>query len=268
MLFWNYVFLAIVQGIAEFLPVSSSGHLALLSYYLGFNSDCGALLSILLHFGSLLAILIFYFREIVGLFARRQWKVFGKLILATIPVGCAGLLFEHFKVNEFLADFPAAIGMAFLVTGMLLKLTSHPKLAEFKQPADLEHMSIRQALTIGGVQVLALLPGISRSGSTISAGVLCGVDRISASTFSFLLAIPAIAGAMLIKTIQICRNGLPEDLAWPALPVSVLLSAAVSFLALAFLIRVVKKSRLAMFSWYMFAAGAAVICLSVIKAIK
>ena len=253
-----------IQGVAEFLPISSSGHLALLSDFFDFSAEDSGLVSVMLHAGSLAAIMVYYFRELVNVCL--NGKLILKLVAATVPVCIGGCCWELFGIDRFLADFPVAVGMAFLVTGMLLRLTSRPKLIAYEHPSDLCRISWKQTLIIGFTQMAALVPGISRSGSTISAGVLSGVDREAASTFSFLLAIPAIAGAILIKLLQAyVGKGFPSSVSIPSLIAATVVSALVSFWALVFLVKIVKRGRLSSFSWYMFAIGALVILFNVVK---
>lgn len=269
---WLYVtLLGIVQGLTEFLPVSSSGHLTLLNALFGFK-DTGILsLVVAMHAGSLVAIVAVYFRELVKFLKPGCLHLLLTLIVATIPAGVLGLAAHHFKWDERFFGNLLGLGLCFLVTGAVLRLTGSGKLtavSEGADGADLEHISWRQALLIGLAQMVAIAPGISRSGSTICAGVLSGVKREAAATFSFLLAIPVIGGAVLVKLLGALRGGAGElGMPWSILALGFAVSAAVSFGALLLLIRLVRKGKLHYFSWYMLALGAAVTLWQVLKGI-
>lgn len=260
---WLYVtLLGIVQGLTEFLPVSSSGHLALLNALFGFRDTDILSLVVAMHAGSLVAIVAVYFRELMKFFKLERLRLLGMLILATIPAGVVGVAMHHFKWDERFFGNLLGLGLAFLVTGALLRLTGSRKLtaaSEGEAGVALEKISWRQALIIGLAQAVAVAPGVSRSGSTISAGLLCGVRREAAATFSFLMAIPVIGGAVLIKLLGALHNvGGDPGMPWGILALGFVVSAAVSFGALLFLIRMVRNGKLYYFAWYMLALGAAV----------
>ena len=266
---WIYVvILAVVQGVAEFLPVSSSGHLAVLGALFGFREDRSLALGIVLHAGSLLAILVFYFRTLLGFFRREQFHLLLMVIAGTIPAGLAGVALKLSGLDEKLFGDPVVIGLAFLITATLLRLSEKPKLIVRPEaerdlpPTGLEAITLRQALVVGVSQMFAILPGLSRSGTTITAGILTGVERSAAGTFSFLLAIPAIGGAAFPELLSLCRAGLPVEeggVTLPMMAAGLLISGLVSFFALAWLIRLIRRGRLSVFSWYLYAVGIAVI---------
>ncbi len=252
--------LAVVQGIAEFLPVSSSGHLALLSYYFGINAEDSVTLGIMLHAGSLVAIVAFYFKLLIGFFKKEQLHLLLMVILASVPAAVAGVLMVHFKVEEMLNSCIPGLGIAFLITAVVLRLPEKRKLVNLNEnetPSELKNISWRQALAVGLVQVGALIPGISRSGSTISAGILAGINRESAAAFSFLLALPAIAGATVLELADmLCKNsGGMSELTNVQVFTAAGLSAVVSFFALAILVKLVKRGKLSVFSWYLVLLG-------------
>lgn len=267
---WLYVtLLGIVQGLTEFLPVSSSGHLTLLNALFGFRDTNILSLVVVLHAGSLVAIVAVYFHELLKFLKSGRLHLIGMLVLATIPAGAVGMAVHHFKWDERFFDNLLTLGLAFLVTGALLRLTGSRKLTAVSESAEgtaLDDISLRQALIIGLAQVVAIAPGISRSGSTISAGVLCGVKREAAATFSFLLAIPVIGGAVVVKLLGALHGGAGEvGMPWGILALGFAVSAAVSAGALCFLIRLVRRGKLYYFSWYMLALGAAVTLWQVAK---
>lgn len=261
---WFYlIILAIVQGVGEFLPISSSGHLAVLGSYFGIKEDQNLTLGILLHAGSLAAIIIFYFKVLLGFFNKKNIHLLLMVILGSIPCGVIGVTLKLTKLDEKLFSDPVSIALAFFVTGMLLRITGKEKMvakSNGPEATSLEDISIKQALTVGLAQAFAILPGISRSGSTISVGLFSGIKREAAATFSFLLALPAVGGATFLELLSMLKKKTSGvDCSNLQLVVAVLLSGIVSFLALTLLVKLVKKGKLAYFSWYLFAIGAIVL---------
>jgi len=184
----NEILLAIMQAVTEFLPISSSGHLALISNLIG---EPDLFLITILHFASLLAILVFLRREIFQLlsFEKKYYKLWLYLIIATIPAAIFGFLFKS-AIEKSLSSF-LVLGIAFLATSLVLFLTKFTK----------EHskLNTKNSLFIGLFQVLALFPGVSRSGMTISSGLFAGLKKEQAVKFSFLLFIPLALGAMILE---------------------------------------------------------------------
>ena len=264
---WIYIIImAVIQGVAEFLPVSSSGHLALLGALFGFDGEKSQALGIVLHAGSLLAIVVFYWKTLLGFLKPERWRLAAMLIVATIPAGAAGLLLEFTGAAKEMFDNLFMVGFAFLITGTLLRMTEKSKLIvrpageEDAPPTPLENISLRQAVVIGLGQMFAILPGLSRSGTTITAGILTGVNREAAGTFSFLMAIPVIAGAALVHLLKIVKNP-PEagEISILQMGVGLAVSAAVSYGALYFLTKLIKRGKLACFAWYLYLLGGGVI---------
>ena len=272
---WLYVtILGIVQGITEFLPISSSGHLALLNELFGFEEREIMSLVVVMHAGSLAAIFVIYFRELWKFLTKGRFNLFLMLILATIPAGVVGVLIHHLKWDEKYLSNLLFVGLCFLITGALLRLTGKSKLVARSEGDDgtpLEKIKWHQALIVGLAQMFAIAPGISRSGSTISAGVLCGIKREAAATFSFLLAIPVIGGAVLVKLLgALKKTAAPatDSMGSGPLALGFAVSMVVSFAALAVLIKLVRKGKFHYFSWYMLALGAVVTLWQLSKAIK
>ena len=258
----HIIIMAAAQGLTEFLPVSSSGHLVVLGKLFGFDADTNLSLGIFLHAGSLFAIVAFYFKLLMGFFKKEQFHLLLMLIAGSIPAAAAGVTLKLTGWGAKLFDDPLITGMAFLVTGALLLLTGKKKLVPDQERAvAIRDITLKQAVIVGLVQMGAILPGISRSGSTISAGVLCGVKREDAAAFSFLLALPAIAGASLIELLSALRGAGEAAQSLPALQLvaAVVISFLFSMGALICVVSIVKKSRLSVFSWYLFALGIAVI---------
>jgi len=271
---WLYItILAMVQGITEFLPVSSSGHLAVLGNWFGFRESEALSLGIVLHAGSLAAIVTVYFRELWKFLRPGRWHLLCMVVLGTIPAGVAGVALKSLHWDESLFGDMVVVGLGFLITGSVLRLSGRKKLVARSESGDatgLEDISWRQALTIGLAQMAAITPGISRSGSTIGAAMLCGVERGAAATFSFLLAIPAIGGAALLEVLKLCKSGdgSAGSVALPLLLLGFAVSALVSFGALTLLLKIVRRGKLSWFSWYLFLLGALVLGWQFFVAVK
>ncbi len=268
---WIYVaLLGIVQGITEFLPISSSGHLALLNELFGFGDTDIMSLVVVLHAGSLVAIVAVYFRELCKFLKPERFHLLGMLVLATVPAGVVGVVIHHFKWDDNFKNM-LFVGGGFLITGAVLRLTGRPKLIARSEGPDgtpLENISARQALIVGFAQMFAIAPGISRSGSTISAGVLCGIKREAAGTFSFLMAIPVIGGAVLVKLLGAAKGSNMGGMGIGPLLLGFAVSMAVSFAVLTLLIKIIRKGKFSYFSWYMLALGVAVTLWQMSKAIR
>jgi len=246
------VLLGLVQGLTEFLPVSSSGHLVIAETLLGHARGAeGILFEVAVHVGTLVAILAFYRRRIAGLLVglagrdRAAWRYTAKIVLATTPAAAVGLAFED--AIEALFASPAAVGMALLGTGAIL-LTTRATLPRARDPEP----SYAQAFWIGVAQALAIVPGISRSGTTVAAALALGVAPLAATEFSFLMAIVAIAGAALLQ--------LPEvGAASPEVARACLVGGAVAgvsgLAALALFVRLLRSRRFHHFALYAFAVG-------------
>ncbi|MEM8944806.1 MAG: undecaprenyl-diphosphate phosphatase [Planctomycetota bacterium] len=257
---WEIIVLAIVQGLTEFLPVSSSGHLVVANAVLeALGSEPVEDLievSIVLHLGTLLAVLVFYRREIIGLLGNER-KAIVSLIVATIPAVVFGLLIKKgpFEgLEKTILENPLVAGLMFPVTAATLLWVARRTEGE----TDYPQLSWSQALIVGLMQAAAILPGISRSGFTIAAGLGVGLNRKASSTFAFLLAIPVIAGAGLLEGLEAMKA---ETTGTP--PLNLAIGFAVSFVvgwaALKLLVGLVQRGRLAMFAWYLLPLGVAVV---------
>lgn len=245
--------LAVLQGIAEFLPISSSGHLVigkalLQSWWPDAVSTSGGMqLEVALHVGTLGSIFVVYFKNLWNL--HRDWALCLRIILASIPAGVAGILFK--KQLEPLFESPIVAGAGLLVTAAFLRLGER-----LHQEKYTEHdLPWRSAFVIGCFQMVAIVPGISRSGSTIAGGLLMQMQRASATTFSFLMAVVAIGGAALLELKDLVLDG--EPLAYS--PGPLLLGGGVSFvvgiLALRLLMIAVVQGRLRWFAYYCLVVG-------------
>ena len=259
--------LGALQGLAEFLPVSSSAHLALAPWAFGWPEP-GLAFDVALHLGSLVALLWYFRAEWVSLakaalaiVATRRIETVAQrrvvlLIIATIPGGIAGLLLEKKAESAFRA--PALTAAALIVMGAVLWIVD----ARASRDRRLDAFTNLDALIAGCAQAFALIPGVSRSGATITAGRALGFDRASAATFSFLMSTPIIAAAALLKVPKaLAQGGVTLPLA-----VAVVTAAASSALAITVLLRFVKNRGLGVFALYRFALGAAVLALVAYRA--
>ena len=194
------IFYGILQGLTEFLPVSSSGHLVLFNKIFGTNCDF-VFFSVLLHLATLLAVLIVLWKDIKFLFKNPFSKPAKMLYAATIPTILIVLCFKGFFEGSFNGEL---LPLCFMITALLLIITQ-----VFGKSIRTKKISYKTAITIGIVQGLAVLPGISRSGSTICTGVLCGLDSKNASRFSFLLSIPIILASIFHELLGVITKGAP-----------------------------------------------------------
>lgn len=241
----------IIQGLTEFLPVSSSGHLALFGKFSSFPPEGGLLLHIVsVHIASLLAVLIVFRRDILSLFTSHR-KVILMLVIGTIPAGAFGLLSRNFF--EQAGSSMVLVGMGFLVSALFLLLGDRKK----EPRKELKKLSVIDSITIGFAQALAILPGVSRSGSTISSARYRGVQGFAAAKFSFLLVIPAVGGAALLDAAELLESGVCFD---PTpMAVSFVTAFVVAVIALKVLLRLLKKGKFSYFSYYLIPLGIATI---------
>lgn len=242
----------LVQGLTEFLPVSSSGHLVLVPAFLGVEPpDLGT--SAVLHLGTLIAVLTYYRRDLVWLLGFRTdalaRRVLGLLIVGTLPAVVLGVLFEQ-RISQ-LQESTTAVGIALLFTGAVLYFIS----AAASGVGDMEKASRTDALVIGIAQALALVPGISRSGMTISAGFLRGLGREQAARFAFLLGVPVILGGGLLQATDLAGAGNLR----PELSIAVLVAAASGYAAIAALIKGLTRWGTRPFAYYCWVVGLAAI---------
>ncbi|TWI62252.1 undecaprenyl-diphosphatase [Desulfobotulus alkaliphilus] len=250
------IFLSLIQGITEFLPISSSAHLILPSAILGWE-DQGLAFDIAVHTGTLFAVMLYFREDIKNLlygwiqsFAGNQsehGKMAWFLIIATIPTGLAGLMAGG--IIETSLRSASVIAGTTLVFGALLWLAD----VRGKKKLAMESMSLKQALIIGLMQAVSLIPGTSRSGITITAGLMLGFDRKSAARFSFLLSIPIIVLITLYQTVKLIRQ--PEMYDIPALAAGAGLSFFSALLCIHFFLKIIEKLGLFPFVIYRFALG-------------
>jgi len=248
--FIQIVILAIVQGIAEFLPVSSSGHLNVFQELMGKLSKSTEL-NIVLHFGTLIAIICFYWKRILALLSSDR-RVIPMLVVGTIPAAIIGIYLK--KMHEPLLSNTLLSGCMFPITGIMLIVLSKLKQGD----KEYEKMNYGTVVLIGLAQAFALLPGISRSGSTIVMGSLLGLSRQSAATFSFLLAIPAILGATVLELKDILDEGA-TDTSVSLLLMGLVIAFVVGWFSLSWLVKWLEAGKLHWFAWYLIPFGVVVV---------
>lgn len=248
------LFLALIQGIGEFLPISSSGHVVVgqaVFDQLGYPLHDKLAVNIVLHLGTLLSILVFYRRRILEVLGRDR-RVIGLVLAASVPAGLVGVLCKPWVESAF--ESPLCVGWMFFFTGAMLLWSAGHQTGELA----CRELSYAKALLIGLFQAVAVLPGISRSGSTIVAALGVGLRRDEAATFSFLLAIPAIAGAGLLESLKLRHESMGS-----LTPQALLIGAAVSFqvglAALWVLLRWLQGGRLYRFAWWVTPLGTVVV---------
>lgn len=261
-----------VQGLAEFLPISSSGHLALAHAFFGIDDVASSYFTfdILLHLATLLAVVTVYFSDILSLFpaffslvgklVKRQFRLsecVGEerlcllLLIATVPLTAAALIGDRV---ETLSQSPRIVGIILIVNGLFLLWSE--KRARGREKA--ENLTLRKGFFIGLCQLAAVLPGLSRSGSTVSGGRLAGLSREEAVRFSFLLSVPAILGAGGLGVADLFQNPVPKsDI--PAYALGMLTALVCGFAAIGILRRMAKSSSFRFFAYYCMAAGLAAV---------
>jgi len=242
--FLQVTFLAVLQGATEFLPISSSGHLILPSLLLGW-SDQGLTFDVAVHVGTLFAVLIYFRLDLQVLsiallrsLVQRQHSTDSKLawmlLVATIPAGLSGLIFAS-QVEQYGRSL-ALISATSIAFGLLLYVSD----LRGKKQRSITDLDWKTAIIIGFSQVLALLPGTSRSGVTMTAALFCNLDRAAAARFSFLLAIPIITASGLLRGIELLGSG-GEAVQWLVLLYAILISAIVAYLCIHYFLRLIER---------------------------
>ncbi len=256
------IILAILQGLTEFLPISSSGHLVLAQHLLGVKKS-GIDFEVFVHFGTMLSVLVIFRKDIIEILRSFFTKIlnFNKLkanvqndenfktalliIWASIPAGIVGILFED-KI-EIVFQNPKLTSLFLIITGLILFST---RFAKNNPTKDFDFIS---SLFVGIAQAFAILPGISRSGTTITTGMLVGINGVKSARFSFLLSIPVIFGATLLKTTEIFQHSLFDKI--PLLLFSSLIAFISGYIAIKFLLKLISRGNFNLFSYYCLLIG-------------
>ena len=260
---WQAAILGIVEGLTEFLPVSSTGHMIIVGHLLGFEGQTAETFEVVIQLGSILAVVVMFWRRLFGLIGIRFGEVQHEgtgtghltlihILLGMIPAVVLGLLL-HDKIKTLFT--PVNVMYALIVGGVLLIAA---EVLKPKQPkaVGVDDMTYRQAFMIGCFQCLALWPGFSRSGSTISGGMLMGVSRYAASEFSFLLSVPMMMGATVLDVYKSLGFLRMDDV--PMFVVGFLMAFIVAMLAIKTFLHVIKRMSFIPFAIYRFIIAAAV----------
>ncbi|MGE5576155.1 MAG: undecaprenyl-diphosphatase UppP [Syntrophothermus sp.] len=269
--------LGLVQGLTEFLPVSSSGHLVIMQHYLGVR-EIGLSFDVLVHQATLLAVVVYFWHDVkklVAAFFSIIWGVLGSraarrgrldaesrmyrrlvwlVLLGSIPAALAGFFLEDFFTGLF--ESVLLVGLMLMVTGLLLWGAEWLQ-SQKQRRRELNAMTALDALIVGIGQAIAITPGISRSGTTIAAALGRGLERSAAARYSFLLSLPAIFGAGLLQAKDILKIGI--DYNWQVLVVGGLAAFVAGILAIRALMAILERSRLTIFSYYCWTLGLVVV---------
>ncbi|MDD4179234.1 MAG: undecaprenyl-diphosphate phosphatase [Candidatus Margulisbacteria bacterium] len=245
----KYLFLGIVQGLTEFLPVSSQGHLMLAYRWLGLAENIA--FDTVLHLATALAAALYFRREIIQLFASRR-RLLWLMVVATFFTGVLGLVFKDWFESLFSNFF--YVGPFFIATGLVILLGEWLG----KGNKTEAKMGVKEASVIGLAQGLAIIPSLSRSAMTISAALACGLERSLAARFSFIIAIPAILGAGLIQSKAIIKTGT-MGIGLAPLAIGFMASFLAGLLAIRFFMAIIEKTSIRIFAYYCLALGLIVI---------
>ncbi len=242
--------LGIVQGLTEFLPISSTAHLILFPWFFHWTGELDTLtFDVALHAGTLLALVICFWKDWIDLIFRKQ-KLFLLIVIASLPAGIAGLLLNDLVEHTLRSPFVIALSLVLFGCVMLI-------VEKLKSNRPLEHITLRDALMIGIAQAVAIIPGVSRSGITISAGLFQGIERQSSARFSFLLSTPIIAGAALLHGRKLLAGAGGQDMG--LFIIGVIASAVTGVAAIRFLMSFFRKHPMNVFAYYRFILAAVIL---------
>ena len=263
--FWMAIVLGMVQGVAEFLPISSSGHLSLLQHFFGMEPD--TLYNILLHFATLIAVCVVYWRDVVDMiveFFRGIASLFSRqggrgnppegrrlvllVILGTLPLF---LILPFDDMVEGLGANPVFVSAMLLVTGCILFLSDRYGGGR----KTVRTATVRDVLLVGVAQGAATIPGLSRSGTTISAGMALGFDRNFAVRYSFLMSLPAVFGATLLKVVKVAKSGVLDTKLLPMYLTGMVVAGVVGYFSIRLVKLLADKGKFGRFAYYCWIAG-------------
>lgn len=260
---WQAVILGVVQGITEFLPISSSGHLVLVQHWLGITGSHLLAFDVVLHVGTLLAVVLYFWRDLLML-AQTLFRKMGRLpvnekdatllvalVWGTLPAAAGGFLLASYIEDNFMSPVTVAGG---LIAGAVFFMYAEWK--QFLGPATMP-LSVSRGWWIGVMQMLALVPGLSRSGSTIGAGMMLGLSRFEAARFSFLLAIPITAGAAAKMLLTFMHE--PVAINWSVMAVGVTVSFVMAIIVIHYFLSYIRRYTLWPFIWYSLALAVLVL---------
>lgn len=248
--------LGIIQGLTEFLPISSSGHLVLFQRLFGLGEGI-LTFDVLVHLGTLVAVFAVFWQDIVSIIKKPWQRLSLLIIVATIPTGLMGIGLKDFF--ESLFESGKTLGIEFLATGLIIWFADSIRQRSSK---DINEISYFDAAFVGVMQGIAILPAVSRSGLTIAGSLFRGIDRATAARFSFLVSVPAIAGAAAFDMKDILVQGVPQGLGLPYL-IGFVAAAVSGYWAIKFMIRLLQKGSMKGFAYYVWVLGLVVIGLQV-----
>ncbi len=251
MTIFRAIILGIIQGIAEFLPISSSAHLIIFPYLFGWE-ESGLAFDVALHFGTMMAVILIFFKDWWNLFVgaikdvkekkkTTNGKMFWYLIIATIPAALAGVLLDN-VIESVIRNKVWIIALALAIMGVLIYVGDKWASKHYKKETEFEDITLKQALIVGISQAFAVIPGFSRSGTTILAGRLQGISKEAITKFTFLLSVPVICGATILKVGDLA---LTKEVI-----VGIITSFATGVIAIKFLLRYIKKHDFSIFAFY------------------
>ncbi len=254
------ILLGIIQGVTEFLPISSTAHLILAPWIFGWD-DPGLAFDVVLHLGTLTGIIAFFWKDfysmVMGMFSTRtagnaiagiEGRLGWYIIIGTIPAGLAGLFLKD-QIETVLRS-PRIIAVSLIVFGLILLWAE----VVGRKKRRMDHLNIIDAIVIGCAQAVALIPGVSRSGITITAGLFRNLERAAAARFAFLLSTPVIMAGGLLSAVDVYKEGLPQDMFWPFVA-GFAASAVSGFIAIKYLLLFLSKRKVNVFVYYRIVVG-------------
>lgn len=267
MTWFEALILGLIQGLTEFLPVSSSGHLEIGHAILGTATEENLIFTVVLHVATVLSTLLVLWHEVAqlfkGTFTTTKWNAekdyVAKILVSCIPVFIVGMFFKE-EVENFFGNGLLLVGICLLITSTLLFLSEYltkQRMRKQTDEAEVGHeVTYKDAFIIGIAQAIAVLPGLSRSGSTISTGLLCGVKKSAMAQFSFLMVLIPVLGEALLDTLDLLKGELVVELGWQPMVVGFLAAFASGAAACKWMIGIVRRQKLTYFAIYCLAAGA------------
>lgn len=265
MSFLEAIILGIIQGLTEFLPVSSSGHLEIMKAIQGqeLSGESSMMMTVVLHFATSLSTIFVFWKEIVGIFKglfqfkiNEEFLFSAKIVISMIPAAIVGVFFDEF-IESFFSGKILLVGCMLIVTGVVLFIAERAKRTN-------KSVGFKDAIFIGIAQMIAILPGISRSGATIGTSVILGIDREKAARFSFLMVVPLILGKVAKDMLspEFSKELANSEISTSVYAAGFAAAFIVGIIACTGMIRLVKKSKLSYFAYYCFVAGIVAICWS------
>ena len=267
MTWFEALILGLIQGLTEFLPVSSSGHLEIGHAILGTATEENLIFTVVLHVATVLSTLLVLWHEVAqlfkGTFTTTKWNAekdyVAKILVSCIPVFIVGMFFKE-EVENFFGNGLLLVGICLLITSTLLFLSEYltkQRMRKQTDGAEVGHeVTYKDAFIIGIAQAIAVLPGLSRSGSTSSRGLLCGVKKSAMAQFSFLMVLIPVLGEALLDTLDLLKGELVVELGWLPMVVGFLAAFASGAAACKWMIGIVRRQKLTYFAIYCLAAGA------------